>query len=413
MKRKSRGAKAYQIGLVVLLSLNFGIVFFDRNALSFLMPHIQPELRLSNSQVGAFTSALSLSWALSCFLIGRVSDALGKRKTILILSTTIFSSMSFLSGMASTFAMLLATRLLMGVAEGGVMPISQALIMAEVDSERRGLAMGVMQNFGSNLLGTFLAPLILVAISTAFGWRRAFFVAGLPGLAMAVLLFLFVKEPAISKIPVSGAAAGRRMRFQGIANQNVIICMALSVLMVGFVMVFATFMPLVLVHDRHVAPDLMSWLMATFGLSSMICSILVPGASDILGRRPVVVIMAFVGAALPLGLLLLHGPTWQLFAAIGLGASMTGIFPIVMATIPSESVAAEHIATVLGMAMGAGELLGGVLSPLLAGAAADVVGLKATLWILTAMSLMTGLLGFLLKETAPIVLRRRAATQVS
>jgi sugar phosphate permease len=59
------GARPYQWVLVGLLSLNFGIAFFDRNALSFLMPFIQPELGLSNTKVGALASALSFSWALA------------------------------------------------------------------------------------------------------------------------------------------------------------------------------------------------------------------------------------------------------------------------------------------------------------------------------------------------------------
>jgi len=67
----------YQILLATLLSINFGIVFFDRNALNFLMPFVQPELRLNNTQVGILAGALSFTWAAAAFLIGMVSDALG------------------------------------------------------------------------------------------------------------------------------------------------------------------------------------------------------------------------------------------------------------------------------------------------------------------------------------------------
>ena len=169
---------AYQRWVVVLLSLNIGIVFFDRYALNFLMPFVQPDLHLNNTQVGAFTSALSLSWALSCLLIGRVSDAWGRRKPLLVFCTVVFACMSFLSGVAGSFVALLLTRLLMGVAEGGVTPISHAVIVSTVEPSRRGVAMGVIQNFGSNLLGGFLSPLLLVALANHYGWRSAFYVAG-------------------------------------------------------------------------------------------------------------------------------------------------------------------------------------------------------------------------------------------
>lgn len=119
---RSRG---YQITLVALLSLTFGIVFFDRNALGFLMPFVQPDLGLTNTQIGLLAAVLASTWAISGFIVGNISDRIGRRKPILILATLVFAFSSLLSGLASSFAMLLGARLLMGVAEGGVLPVSQ------------------------------------------------------------------------------------------------------------------------------------------------------------------------------------------------------------------------------------------------------------------------------------------------
>ena len=124
MKETAARSVSYQVVLTSLLSLNFGIVLFDRNALGFLMPFIQPELGLSNTQVGMLVSALSLTWALAAFGIGVISDRFGSRKQLLVLATVAFSVCSFGSGLAMSFVTLLAARLLMGVAEGGIMPIS-------------------------------------------------------------------------------------------------------------------------------------------------------------------------------------------------------------------------------------------------------------------------------------------------
>src|SRR6185295_19809989 len=88
----------YPAVLVSLLSLNFGILFFDRNALSFLMPFVQPELGLNNTQVGLTASALSLSWALAALGVGAAADRTGKRKPFLIACTVAFSLCSFLTG---------------------------------------------------------------------------------------------------------------------------------------------------------------------------------------------------------------------------------------------------------------------------------------------------------------------------
>src|SRR3984885_9186068 len=110
---------SYQIGLVALLSVNFGIVFFDRNALSFLMPFVLPDLGLNNTQVGMLASALSLTWACAAFGIGVVSDKTGSRKALLIIATLAFSICSFLSGIATSFAMLLAAGVPLGARGGG------------------------------------------------------------------------------------------------------------------------------------------------------------------------------------------------------------------------------------------------------------------------------------------------------
>ena len=85
-----------------------------------------------------------------------------------------------LTGLVSSFLALFAVRLLMGIAEGGVLPVSQALTVVESRPHRRGLAMGFMQNFGSNLLGSTAASLILVPFAVNFGWREAFYLAAVP-----------------------------------------------------------------------------------------------------------------------------------------------------------------------------------------------------------------------------------------
>ncbi len=79
------------------------------------------------------------------------------------------------------------------------MPISHAMVAAEVTPKWRALAMGVTQNVGSSLLGSTVAPLVLVPVALAFGWRNAFFIAAIPGLICALLIVLFVIERPIPR----------------------------------------------------------------------------------------------------------------------------------------------------------------------------------------------------------------------
>jgi predicted MFS family arabinose efflux permease len=407
----SRYSSAYQVMLVALLSLNFGIVFFDRNALNFLMPFVQPELGLSNTQVGVLASALSLTWACAAFGIGLVSDRTGSRKGLLILATLAFSACSFLSGLAGSFLAMLGARLLMGAAEGGIMPISQAMIAAEVTPERRGLAMGVTQNFGSNLLGSFVAPVLLVAFATAYGWRNAFFLAGIPGIVAALLMWRLVREPEAPPAPAPGEAASAMTWREAFAERNVLICAVMGVLLVSYLVVCWAFMPLFLTRVRGYDAQTMGWLMGTLGISATVGAFLISGLSDRIGRRPLMIAMPLIGVILPLGAMYFDGSVWVLAAIFFVGWGLNGIFPLFMATVPSESVDRRHIATVLGVCMGTGEIVGGVLSPSIAGYAADLAGLAAPLWIMLGLAVAAGLLALGLRETAPrILLRRRLAT---
>ena len=237
----SNRSGSYQVLLVGLLSLNFGIVFFDRNSLNFLMPFVKPDLGLTNEQVGIFQSALSLTWALAAFGIGRLSDRIGNRKLLLVLSTLIFSVCSFLTGLAQGFALLLGARLLMGAAEGGVMPISHAMVASEVSPARRGLAQGIAQNFGSNLLGSFVAPVLLVSFAAAFGWRHAFYLAGIPGLVSAVLIWFLIREPE-APAHLADEAVEKASPWAVLRERNVLLCCLLSVILVSYLVVCWVFM---------------------------------------------------------------------------------------------------------------------------------------------------------------------------
>jgi len=398
---------AYQALLVTLLCLNFGILFFDRNALNFLMPFVQPELGLSYTQVGMLGSALSLTWAIAAIFVGWLSDKLARRKIIIIVSTVIFSVCSVVSGLASTFLLLLGARLVMGLSEGGVMPISHAMVATEVPPERRGVAQGITQNLGSSLLGSTVAPLVLVPVALAWGWRNAFFLAAVPGLISALLIALLVIERPVPKAPPSAPGA-RAPVLETLTNRNVIACTVMAVLLVSYLVITWAFMPLVLVQLRGFDADTAAGLMAVLGVASAISAFVIPWISDSVGRRPVMAVSTFVGVILPLGALYYDGPVWMLGAIFFVGWLFNGIFPMFMATVPSESVSPVRVATAMGIVMGVGEILGGVFSPSIAGALSDSYGLTAPLWFLTGLAVLGSFTALFLKETAPRVVRRRA-----
>jgi predicted MFS family arabinose efflux permease len=407
-----RRSGAYQTWLVVLLSLNFGILFFDRQAANFMMPQIQPDLGLSNLQVGMIASGLSLSWALAGLTVGPLSDRLGSRKPILLACTVMFCACSFLSGLAGGFVALLAARLLMGVAEGGVMPVSHAMIVSEVKPERRGLGMGIGQNLGSSLLGSTVAPLVLVWIAVNWGWREGFFLAASPGLITALLIWLTLREPPKGLVEEAEAKPTVSYR-EAIMHRNVMLCAAIAVLLISYLVVAWSFLPLFLINLKGYSGTQMSGVMAVLGISSAISAFVLAGLSDRFGRKPVFLVSCLIGAILPLGALWWTGSPLVMGAIFFVGWFFNGMFPLFMATVPAESVDPRLTATLAGFVGGVGEVLGGVLSPSLAGWLADIYGLAAPVWMLLALTLLAFACSLFLKESAPAVLARRETARAA
>lgn len=402
------GSTSYQWWLTALLSANFGFVLFDRNALNFLMPFVQPELRLNNTQIGMLSGCLSLTWALAAFGVGYMADRVGSRKRLLVFFSVAFALCSFASGLAPSFMAMLGTRLAMGLAEGGIMPVSQLLITSQVDERHRGVAMGVAQGLGSSLMGSFVAPVLLVGFATSFGWRHAFFLAAAPALAVALLMAAVVRDAPQPDGAVEAASRPRGALLQALTDGNVARCALLSVLFVAYLVVCWAFMPLYLTQVRAYDAKTMSWLMGVLGIAATLFSFTLTALSDRVGRRGVVAVTALLALILPLGALWHSGPPWSLATLFFIGWAFTGAMPLVMATIPSESVDARNIGSALGICMGGSEILGGVMAPLLAGSLADHVGLRAPLYMMLAFGLLSCLVAMGLRETAPRVLARRA-----
>src|SRR6185312_16390857 len=118
-------------------------------------------------------------------------------------------------------------------------PISQSLIASEVKAEHRGIAMGVAQNLGSNLMGSFLAPVVLTTFAVAYGWRHAFYLAAIPGIVSALLMWRFVRTPPPEPRPTN---VQKLSVMEAFAERNVLVCVILGVLLVSYLVVCWAFM---------------------------------------------------------------------------------------------------------------------------------------------------------------------------
>jgi predicted MFS family arabinose efflux permease len=397
-----RGLFTYENALVLILGLTFGVVFLDRQAASNLMIFIRPDLRLDDTEVGLIGSALAITWAISAFGVAWLSDKTGSRKRLLILCVIGFSTCCFISGLARSYEVLLASRFFMGLLEGGVMPICLAIMAVESSERRRGMNAGIVQNGFSNLLGNSAGPPILIAMATLFSWRQAFYVAAVPGLLCAVAIWLWVKEP--PQETSHGADDAPKMSiFEMLKVRNMLVCSLVSIFMVAWLLIGFSFLPVYFKENKGLSPATVAGLMAALGFCAFLGGALVPALSDRFGRKPLLLIGTFGSIITPLTALYFHGPLWAFGSLLFIGWIGNCIFPMFMGTIPGESLPRAYIATAMGIVVGVGEIIGGVLGPFIAGWISDhsVIGRDSTMLVMTVCAVIAGVIALFLKETAP------------
>lgn len=182
--------RRYVLVMIVVVAI---FNYLDRQILSMLLQPLKVEFGLSDTQLG-FLSGFSFSvfYALFSLSLAKAADTTN-RSSLIALVMALWSVMTAACGLAVGFWSLLTARLVVAVGESGSSPASQALISDYYPPERRGGAMGIYAAgiYAGILLGFLLGGWITQSI----GWRTAFVIVGLPGLLVALLFHLTVKEP--------------------------------------------------------------------------------------------------------------------------------------------------------------------------------------------------------------------------
>jgi predicted MFS family arabinose efflux permease len=404
----SARTSGYELRVLLLLGLAYGFAYWDRMAMTFLSPQVQRDLALSNEEVGWLGSGLSATWALGAYFVGRWSDSIGRRKPFLLGALVLFSFCSVLSGLSWSFGTLLATRIVMGAAEGPFLPICLAIMVAASAESRRGLNAGIVQNAFGSILGTALAPFVLIRIAEAFDWRVSFYISGIPGLILAVLIWRFIHEP--ERAPADEREAAPSLSpWAMLRERNIWVCSLISCFAVGTVVIGSIFMQLYIEGPLGYDPVTRANIMTAVGFCPALGGVLVTWLSDKVGRKGPLIAFAFLMALAPAALLWFDGPVEVLTALMFLSWMGLGTFPLFMGVIPAETLGRARAATAMGMVVAVGELTGGVFGPPIAGRLADSFGLAVPLYVQIGLALAAGVTAFAVTETNPRVLARRQA----
>jgi MFS family permease len=177
--------------LALLLSVNL-LNYIDRQVLYAVFPLIKADLHLSDTALGFLGSAFMICYMVSAPLLGWLGDRLS-RVRLAAAGLVVWSLATALAGVAGGYRTLLAARTCVGIGEASFGTVSPGLVADYFPRERRGRVLSWF--YLAIPVGSALGYILGGIIGERFGWHAAFIMVGLPGLAIALPLYL-LREPA-------------------------------------------------------------------------------------------------------------------------------------------------------------------------------------------------------------------------
>lgn len=182
--------------LFVIYALNM----LDRQIVNILAEPIKRDLGLSDAQVGMLTGlAFALFYTIMGIPLARIADRRGTNRSRLLAGClSLWSVMTALCGVAGSFAQMLLFRMGVGVGEAACVPIAHSLVAEMVPHEKRATYMGILS--AGIPVGRLLGLVVGGMVAHRYGWRVAFLIVGLPGVAVALLTWFTVLDPRTTRV---------------------------------------------------------------------------------------------------------------------------------------------------------------------------------------------------------------------
>jgi MFS family permease len=193
--RDTVGAKAsgYKWWVLAVLTAAQSCHQLDRNVLSVVVEPVRHEFHLSDGQVGLLSSLIyAIAFAIAALPIGYMVDRFSRRNMLAAI-LAIWSGMTALGGLTTSYLTLILVRIGVASAEAGGSPTAMSMLSDYFPPKERSTALGIW--YASAGIGTGIIFLVGGFLAQNFGWRTVFFVAAIPGFIVALTMLLTVREP--------------------------------------------------------------------------------------------------------------------------------------------------------------------------------------------------------------------------
>jgi MFS transporter, Spinster family, sphingosine-1-phosphate transporter len=392
----SRWRSAPAAVLAVLTGLN-GLNYVDRYVGAATLPLILASLSLSDASGGLLQSAFIITYSLVCPVVGWIGDR-SNRARLAAAGVFVWSAATVASGLAPTYLALLLARAVVGVGEASYAVVTPSLLSDCYPADRRARVLGIF--YAAIPVGTALGYILGGLVGERQGWRHAFFIAGAPGLALALLL-LAIREPVRGAYDRPGAQArtppGLGASLRALLARRSYVCNTLAQVIYTFAMGgLATWIPTYFVRVRGIP---LATAASTFGLLLVVAGFLgtllggrlgdafarrAPGAHFLVSGWTLAASLVFTVPAVLAPSPAVFWPAMfmtllMLFVNVGpLNAAMANV-------LPADLRARGFAATTMVM-----HLFGDAASPWLIGVASDAVGLTAPVLVAGSMLALAG-----------------------
>ena len=379
--------------LAVLFLVNV-LNFYDRQALNAVLEPLRREFSLSDTQLGGLVTLFTVVFAVAGLPLGKLADTHSRRR-LLAGGIAVWTGLTALASQASSYAMLLATRLGVGIGEAVCTPAATSWIGDLVPPQRRARAMAIFMM--AVPVGGMLSFAIGGPVAQVHGWRAALLLAAIPGLVLAPAV-LWLREPDRTVTAIDDRQHFTLpAAFWWIAASGAVVNFALYS--------FSTFLPAFLTryHGMSVARAGV-WAGIGTGVSGILGASLAAAAGDRVSNRLWLAAAASLAAAGPI-FAAIRMPAGSAAAAVWLAMTGYGLlqmyYGLVYAAIQDivrpenrgRAMAAYFVVTYLGGASW-GPLATGRLSDFLAhrsglgGEAARAIGLHHAMYVVPVLALV-------------------------
>jgi len=401
-KPTSGAAKGATVALVLLTAMNF-VNYLDRYILPAVQEQVKGEFRISDDQLGSLTTWLFFAYVLSSPITAWLGDRF-PRKTVIVIAALAISAMNFFTASVHSYMSLNIRHAALGVGEACFGIFAPTLLADFFAEDQRNKVLTIFNV--AIPVGAAMGYLAGGMIGHSHGWRMAFIASAIPGAVIAVLILIFMREPARLEKPKEKASADKAsvlsLATNGAYLSSILGYAAVTFSLGGISWWMVSFLQRMNGFSQDKAGTVMGGITVVCGLGGTVCGgVLAQWWSKRTSKALYLVPSLSAVLAVPPAMLCFFGPSNVTLPALGVAVFLIflGTGPVNAATL--NAVPANLRATAMAGQLFTIHVLGDAFSPKIIGIISDHSNLRLGLGSTLVTMLLGGVIFFVGARYAP------------